>query len=70
LVDNKFSDIKWEVLLEDNSNKSNDISQIKILIKIFYVSIPTLKEEELNLIFDEKSFEEFYEEITKINKNF
>ncbi len=70
MVDNKFSDIKWEVLLEDNSNKSNDISQIKILIKIFYVSIPTLKEEELNLIFDEKSFEEFYEEITKINKNF
>jgi hypothetical protein len=57
IVDNKFLDINWEIVLEDQSSKSLDISQVKIMVKISYMSVTTLIKKELNLIFDENTFE-------------
>jgi hypothetical protein len=57
IVENKFYDLTWEIILEDSSSVSNDISLVKILIKLHYLNLPTLEKKELNLILDEKSFE-------------
>ena len=57
ILENKFYDLTWEILLEDSSSVSNDISLVKILVKIIYLNIPSLEKKELNLIMDEKSFE-------------
>ena len=46
-----------EILLEESSSVSNDISLVKILVKIIYLNLPSLEKKELNLIMDEKSFE-------------
>ena len=57
ILENKFYDLTWEILLEDSSSVSNDISLVKILVKIIYLNLPSLEKRELNLIMDEKSFE-------------
>jgi hypothetical protein len=57
IVDNKFLDISWEIVLEDQSSKSLDISQVKIVVKISYMSVSKLAKKELNLIFDENTFD-------------
>ena len=57
ILENKFYDLTWEILLEDSSSVSNDISLVKILVKIIYLNLPSLEKKELNLIMDEKSFE-------------
>jgi hypothetical protein len=57
LTENKFLNMKWDVILEDQSSLSSDISQIKILLKIRYMNLTSLEEKELDLLFDEKSFE-------------
>jgi hypothetical protein len=49
--------LKWDVIFEDQSSLTNDISQIKILLKLNYLNLPTLEEKELELLFDEKSFD-------------
>ena len=57
LIENKFNKIEWQIILEDSSNLTSDISLIKILIKLSYINIPTLDQRELNLVMDEKSFD-------------
>jgi hypothetical protein len=57
LTENKFLNIKWDIVLEDQSSLSADISQIKILLKLRYLNLPTLQEKELELLFDEKAFD-------------
>jgi hypothetical protein len=59
IVDNKFLDLSWEILLEDQSSKSLDISQIKIVVRISYMSVSELGKKELNLMFDENTFDVF-----------
>jgi hypothetical protein len=72
IVENKFYDLTWEILLEDSSSFSNDISLVKILVKIIYINIPNLDKKELNLIFDEKNFEVLNtnKRIINLNRNF
>ena len=57
IVDNKFLDLTWEILLEDQSSVSLDISQVKIIVRIIYMSVSNLKKLELNLVFDENTFD-------------
>jgi hypothetical protein len=49
----------WQIVLEDTSSITKDISLIKILLKIVYINTTILKKNELNIILDEKSFEVF-----------
>ena len=56
LIENKFHKIEWQIILEDSSNLTSDISLIKILIKLSFINIPSLDQRELNLVMDEKSF--------------
>ena len=60
IVDNKFLDISWNIVLEDQSSKSMDISQVKIEVKIRYLSVGKLEKKELNLLFDENTFDVNY----------
>ncbi len=60
IVDNKFLDISWDIVLEDQSSKSMDISQVKIEVKISYLSVSKLEKKEINLLFDENSFDVIY----------
>ncbi len=70
LVENKFIDFKWEILLEDSSSYTADISLLKIVIKIVYFNMSDMRKRELKMVLDEKSFEEFLDECKKIYKNF
>ena len=57
--ENRFLDIKWEILLDDNSSITKDISQIKILIKIFYMNMKDLSIKQIKLKLIQKEFDVF-----------
>ncbi len=50
-------DLTWKILLEDSSSLSNDITAIKILLKIYYINILNLEKREMNIIMNENNFE-------------
>lgn len=56
LCGNKFTDIYWEIIFDESSNFTDNISQVKILLKISYINMNTLNKGNLNLILDEHSF--------------
>ena len=70
ILDNKFLDINWEILLDDSSDKTPNISQIKILVKLTYMNLSLMKKEELNLILNENEFNNLLLEFEKIQKGF
>ena len=37
ILDNKFLDLNWEIIFDDSSDKTPNISQIKILVKFSYL---------------------------------
>ena len=70
LLENKFLDLKWEIVFDDSSNKTANISQIKIHVKIIYLNLLTMKKECLFFILSEKEFSDLLIEIQSLQKNF
>jgi hypothetical protein len=61
--------MKWDILLEDQSSLSADISQIRILVIIKYMNITTLEVKEIELLFNEKTFDVFLNNFRSSTKN-
>jgi hypothetical protein len=57
ITENRFYDIKWEIIYEDVSSFCSNITSLKILVKLIFINVNTLVKESVNLIFDEKKFE-------------
>ena len=70
ILDNKFLDINWEIMLDDSSDKTPNISQIKILVKISYLNLSSMKKEELNLLLNEEEFNNLLLEFEALQKGF
>ena len=70
ILENKFLDLKWEIVFDDSSNKTLNISQIKIHVKIIYFNLTTMKKECLFFILSEKEFSDLLIEIQSLQKNF
>ena len=67
-MDNKFLDLNWEIIFDDSSDKTPNISQIKILLKISYINLSSMKKSELNLILSEEVFNKVLHEIEGLQK--
>jgi hypothetical protein len=69
-LNNKFLELNWEIIYDDSSNITTNINQIKILLKIFYLNLNDLKVENLNIILNEKEFNNLLLEFNQLEKNF
>lgn len=70
ILENKFVDLEWEILFDDTSSKTVDISQIRIKVKITYLNAATMKKSYLTLILNEAEFNELLLELSSLQKNF
>lgn len=70
ILENKFLDLKWEIVFDDSSNKTANISQIKIHVKIIYLNLVTMEKDSLFFILSEKEFSDLLLEIQSLQKNF
>ena len=70
ILENKFIDLEWEILFDDTSSKTVDISQIRIKVKITYLNAATMKKSYLTLILNEAEFNELLLELSSLQKNF
>ena len=61
-------DINWEIIFDDSSNKTPNMSQIKILIKFSYLNLSSMKKEELNLILNQNEFNKILLEFEGLQK--
>ena len=68
ILDNKFLDLNWEIIFDDTSDKTPNMSQIKILVKLSYLSLSNMKKSELNLILNEEEFNKMLLEIEGLQK--
>ena len=68
ILDNKFLDINWEIIFDDSSNKTPNISQIKILVKFSYLNLSSMKKEELNLFLNQNEFNKMLLEFEGLQK--
>ena len=68
ILDNKFLGINWEIIFDDSSNKTPNMSQIKILVKFSYLNLSSMKKEELNLILNENEFNKMLLEFEGLQK--
>ena len=68
ILDNKFLDINWEIIFDDSSDKTPNMSQIKILVKLSYLNLSLMKKEELNLILNESEFNKMLLEFEGLQK--
>ena len=68
ILDNKFLDINWEIIYDDSSDKTPNMSQIKILVKLSYLNLSLMKKEELNLILNENEFNKMLLEFEGLQK--
>ena len=68
ILENKFLDLNWEILFDDSSDKTPNMSQIKILVKFSYINLSNLKKEELNLILSEEEFNSMLIELGTLQK--
>ena len=68
ILDNKFLDINWEIILDDSSDQTLNMSQIKILVKLSYLNMSLMKKEELNLILRENEFNKMLLEFEGLQK--
>ena len=68
ILDNKFLDLNWEIIFDDSSDQTPNMSQIKILVKIFYLNLSNMKKSELNLILNEEEFNRMLLEIEGLQK--
>ena len=70
ILDNKFLDLNWEIMFDDSSDKTPNISQLKILVKFSYLNLSLMKKEELNLILNENEFNNLLLEFEALQKGF
>ena len=68
ILENKFLDLNWEILFDDSSDKTPNMSQIKILVKFSYINLSNMKKEELNLILSEAEFNSMLIELGTLQK--
>jgi hypothetical protein len=68
ILENKFLDLNWEILFDDSSDKTPNMSQIKILVKFSYINLSNMKKEELNLILSEDEFNSMLIELGTLQK--
>ncbi len=68
ILENKFLDLNWEIIFDDSSDKTPNMSQIKILVKFSYLNLSNLKKEELNLILNEDEFNKMLLELDTLQK--
>ena len=68
ILDNKFLDLNWEIIFDDSSDKTPNISQIKILVKFSYLNLSSMKKEELNIILNEEEFNKMLLEFEGLQK--
>ena len=61
-------DLNWEIIFDDTSDKTPNMSQIKILAKLSYISLSNMKKSELNLILNEEEFNKMLLEIEGLQK--
>ena len=70
ILDNKFLDINWEILFDDASDKTPNMSQLRILVKITYLNLSLMKKEDLNLVLNEDEFNKMLLELEALQKGF
>ena len=68
ILDNKFLDINWEIVFDDSSDQTPNMSQIKILVKLSYLNLSLMQKEELNLILNENEFNNMLLEFEGLQK--
>ena len=68
ILENKFLDLNWEILFDDSSDKTPNLSQLKILVKFSYINLSNMKKEELNLILSEDEFNSMLIELGTLQK--
>ena len=68
ILENKFLDLNWEILFDDSTDKTPNMSQIKILVKFSYINLSNMKKEELNLILSEEEFNSMLIELGTLQK--
>ena len=68
ILENKFIDLNREILFDDSSDKTPNMSQIKILVKFSYINLSNMKKEELNLILSEEEFNSMLIELGTLQK--
>ena len=68
ILENKFLDLNWEILFDDSSDKTPNMSQIKILVKFSYINLSNMIKEELNLILSEEEFNSMLIELGTLQK--
>ena len=68
ILDSKFLDLNLEIIFDDSSDKTPNITQIKILLKISYINLSSMKKSELNLILNEEEFNKVLLEIEGLQK--
>ena len=68
ILENKFLDLNWEILFDDSSDKTPNMSQIKILVKFSYINLSNMKKEELNLLLSEEEFNSMLIELGTLQK--
>ena len=62
--------MNWEIIFDDSSDKTPNISQLKILLKLTYLNLSLMKKEELNLILNENEFNNLLLEFEALQKGF
>ena len=70
ILENKFIDVEWEIIFDDTSCKTVDISQIRIKVKITYLNVATMEKSSLTLVLSEAEFNELLLELSSLQKNF
>ena len=68
ILDNKFLDFNWEIIFDDSSDKTPNMSQIKILVKFSYLNLSNMEKSELNLILNEEEFNNMLLEFEGLQK--
>ena len=58
----------WEIIFDDSSDKTPNMSQIKILVKFSYLNLSNMEKSELNLILNEEEFNRMLLEIEGLQK--
>ena len=70
ILENKFIVLEWEIIFDDTSCKTVDISQIRIKVKITYLNVATMEKSSLTLVLSEAEFNELLLELSSLQKNF
>ena len=57
LCENRFLEIKWEIVMDDCSNITKNISQIFVIVDLKYIDMCDLSIKDIKIKFSPKEFE-------------